>query len=330
MKDDFLASLLAATPERQPGSKLVDEIRNGESGTAEEWNVSKSPAPDEPSMMELMIAAQREAKADKLSKEKENTKALTTTIGSGFKKGFFGQGSSKKLPTTKAKIIPDVVIKKDGSLLETPMASAAAFSDANTINSVKELPTVAKPISVKVRGTSGATDSISADVQIAMTDGEPQILKQLKQGGKLKRIYNVVCLYLHESSACIECALMNLSYSYLAATTEWITPALLAVFQENEVIKNGLGNQKCTQALQLMLSDPKEAKKRFEGDSEVELFMSEFGKVMSSHFDQLGATQENQKQKLESKTPQSILECERPIGTSTMGVLHAEAVVRER
>lgn len=100
------------------------------------------------------------------------------------------------------------------------------------------------------------------------------------------------------------------------------------MFQENEVIKNGLGNPKCTQALQLMLSDPKEAKKQFEGDSEVELFMSEFGKVMSSHFNQLGATQE--KQKLGSKTPQSILECERPVDTSTMGVLHAEAVVRER
>lgn len=330
MKDDFLASLLAVSPGRQPGSKLVDEIRNGESGTAEEGNVSKPPAQDEPSMMELMIAAQREAKADKLSREKENTKAVTTTIGSGFKKGFFGQGSSKKLPTTKAKIIPDVVIKKDGSLLETPMASAAAFFDANTIESVKELPTVVKPISLKARGKSGANDLISADVQIAMTDGEPQILKQLKQGGKLYRIFAVKLLHLYEVSACIECVLMNLSCSYLAATIEWVTPALLAVFQENEVIKNGLGNQKCTQALQLMLSDPKEAKKRFEGDSEVELFMSVFGKVMSSHFDQLGATQENQKKNPGSKTPQSILECERPIDTSTMGVLHAEAVVRER
>ena len=96
------------------------------------------------------------------------------------------------------------------------------------------------------------------------------------------------------------------------------------------MIKNGLGNQKCTQALQLLLSDPQEAKKLFEGDSEVELFMSEFGKVMSSHFDQLGATQENQKQKLGPKTPQSITEYERSVDTSTMGVLHAEAVVRER
>ena len=208
MKDDFLASLLAVSPGHQPGSKLIDEIRNGESENGEERNVSKPPAPDEPSMMELMIAAQREAKADKLSKEKENTKAVTTTIGNGFKKGFFGQGSSKKLPTTKAKIIPDVVTKKDGSLLETPIASAATLSDVNAIESVKELPTVVKPISVKATGTSGATDSISADVQIAISDGEPQILRQLKQGGKLYRIFRVMYLYVYKFSACIECRLI--------------------------------------------------------------------------------------------------------------------------
>ena len=212
MKDDFLASLLAVSPGRQPGSKLIDEIRNGESKNGEERSVFKPPAPDEPSMMELMIAAQREAKADKLSKEKENTMAVTTTIGSGFKKGFFGSGSSKKLPITKAKIIPDVVIKKDGSLLETPMASAATFSDADTIESVKELPTVVKPISVKAKGTSGANDSISADVQMAISDGEPQILKQLKKGGELNRIFRVMFLYLFKFSARIECIFMNLSY----------------------------------------------------------------------------------------------------------------------
>ena len=112
--------------------------------------------------------------------------------------------------------------------------------------------------------------------------------------------------------------------------TEWITPALLAVFQENEVIRNGLGNQKCTQALQLMQSDPKEAKKRFQGDPEVDLFMSEFGRVMSSHFDQLGATQERNKQNLGSKTPQSAVEGVATINSSSMGVLQAEAVERDR
>jgi hypothetical protein len=102
------------------------------------------------------------------------------------------------------------------------------------------------------------------------------------------------------------------------------------VFQENEIIRKGLGNHKFSQALQLMQSDPKEAKKRFEGDPEVELFMSEFGKVMSSHFSQLGADQELNKQNHTSKAPQSTLQSEPSINISSMGVLQAEAVERDR
>ena len=96
------------------------------------------------------------------------------------------------------------------------------------------------------------------------------------------------------------------------------------------MIRNGLGNHKCSQALQLMQTDPKEAKKRFEGDPEVELFMGEFGKVMSSHFSQLGADQERNKQNNTSKTPQSTLQSEPSINTSSMGILQAEAVERDR
>lgn len=102
------------------------------------------------------------------------------------------------------------------------------------------------------------------------------------------------------------------------------------MFQENEIIRNGLGNHKCSTALQLMQSDPKEAKKRFEGDLEVELFMSEFGKVMSSHFSQLSADQERNNQNHTSKTPQSTLGSEPSINTSSMGILQAEAVERDR
>lgn len=161
MKDDFLASLLTVSSGRQSTGKLVDEIKDGESELADEWNVAKPPVSEEPSMMELMMAAHSEAKAEKLSREKENTKVVTTSIGSGFKKGFLGQGSSKKLLTTKIRKVPDVA--------------------------VKEIIERKKPITVKAStalGASGAAASISADVQAAISEGEPQILKQLKQGGK--------------------------------------------------------------------------------------------------------------------------------------------------
>lgn len=161
IKDDFLASLLTVSSGRQSTGKLVDEIKDGESEVADEWNVAKPPVSEEPSMMELMMAAHTEAKAEKLSIAKENTRAVTNSIGSGFKKGFFGQGSSKKLPTAKISKVPDVAMK--------------------------EIPVSKKPINIKastVLGASGAAASISADVQAAISEGEPQILKQLKQGGK--------------------------------------------------------------------------------------------------------------------------------------------------
>lgn len=173
MKDDFLASLLTVSSGRQSGGKLVDEINDGESVVADEWNVAKPPVSEEPSMMELMMAAHSEAKAEKLSIAKESTKAVTTSIGSGFKKGFFGQGSSKKLPTAKISKVPDV--------------SSVVALDAKTSESKNEIPVSKEPISMKastVLGASGAAASILADVQAAISEGEPQILKQLKKGGK--------------------------------------------------------------------------------------------------------------------------------------------------
>lgn len=73
------------------------------------------------------------------------------------------------------------------------------------------------------------------------------------------------------------------------------------MFQKNDVIRNGLKNARCTAALQMMQSDPKEAKKRFEGDPEVDLFMREFGKVMSLHFNELSETQSKEKVSKESR-----------------------------
>ena len=85
-----------------------------------------------------------------------------------------------------------------------------------------------------------------------------------------------------------------------------MTPSLLAVLQENKIIKAGLSNPRCSAALQQMQADPKEAKKRFQNDPEVDLFMREFGKVMSGHFDSLGKDQcKNQEEKIK-KIPSKI------------------------
>ena len=74
---------------------------------------------------------------------------------------------------------------------------------------------------------------------------------------------------------------------------DWVTPDLLEIFQKNEIIKNGLKNSKCTAAMHMMQSDPKEARKRFEGDVEVDTFLREFGRVMSGHFEKLGSEKDS-------------------------------------
>jgi hypothetical protein len=120
------------------------------------------------------------------------------------------------------------------------------------------------------------------------------------------------------------------------------------VFQTNDVIRNGLNNARCTAALQMMQSDPKEAKKRFEGDPEIDLFMKEFGKVMSLHFNELSESQskENASKENKEKTASSSssrhdgkigkLITEETVSSSkhdkrtSYGVLQEEAIERNR
>ena len=46
-----------------------------------------------------------------------------------------------------------------------------------------------------------------------------------------------------------------------------------------------------------MQKDPKEAERRYKGDPDVDEFMREFGKIMSSHFSKLGSQQEEEQKK---------------------------------
>lgn len=65
----------------------------------------------------------------------------------------------------------------------------------------------------------------------------------------------------------------------------------MSKFQANPTIRSGLMHPKCSAAMQMMQSNPEEAKRRFAGDPEVDAFMREFGKVMSEHFNALGEKQ---------------------------------------
>lgn len=72
----------------------------------------------------------------------------------------------------------------------------------------------------------------------------------------------------------------------------WVTPELLNVMQSRPDLLKGLSDPKVQQAMQLMQSDPEEAKRRFGNDAEVTNFLKEFSSLMGTHFDILSKSKE--------------------------------------
>lgn len=73
-----------------------------------------------------------------------------------------------------------------------------------------------------------------------------------------------------------------------------MTNDLQSKITKNEILLKGLSNPKCVQAMSMMKENPNEAKKRFSGDPDVDVFMKEFGKLMSEHFYSLADGQSKQ------------------------------------
>jgi hypothetical protein len=88
--------------------------------------------------------------------------------------------------------------------------------------------------------------------------------------------------------------------------------------QDNPILARGLNHPKCLAALQLLQSNPNEAKTRFQNDPEVSLFLQEFGKVMSNHFFALG------EQSQQTNQPPSSS------GIQEIGPLYAEVLARQK
>lgn len=266
----------------KPVHSLIQEVNSdsnsGSSGvvevlpnpTAPKADVATVPVEDSgPSILEMMMAAQREAKAEK-EKDKaiEQTVASTKPLGGGFKKGFFGGGggggnSSKKASELKKISSADVVeVKKQADKKSNPL--------------------------------------VFDDVQKAMEEDQHPLLKQLKQNGNFSccmycivlfhRLFVQLLIYepwLDVNFARNEWALI-LRHNIC---TDWITPDLTQQFQSNEVLKRGFQDPKCMAAMQLLQKNPKEAQQKFQNDPEVSRFLQEFGKMMAGHFEGLAAKQ---------------------------------------
>lgn len=254
IKDRLLASLLQPKGNQVSGAKLIEEIIdsksliNNETAAIDCAQESVNQAIDEgPTMMELMMEAQREAQKAKSAVSESEVVKEKKSFGGGFKKGFFG-GST--VPSSKH------------SNSSTNTTNTSSSSHPEFTNS--DIPTITKKSGSTVNSNK-VSAKIVEEVQEALKEDENPMLAKLKTG-------------------------------------DWVTPDLVQQFQSNPIVARGLNNPKCQAAIQAMQKNPNEAKKKFGDDPEVDLFMREFGKLMSAHFESLGSTSDTSSTKTSSIT----------------------------
>ena len=122
---------------------------------------------EEPSLLEMMMAAHGEAKKISEIDTEKQVKEGIKTFGSGFKKGFFGGSNT----------IKDVKNKTNRDLGKS--ISSVKIDDKNQ----DTIPIICK----NNTKDSSMTTLITEEVQKAIADDESPILKELKQGGKISK-----------------------------------------------------------------------------------------------------------------------------------------------
>lgn len=221
MNDEFLENLLTRGNKRVPDSKLVSVL--GED--ADDEGIKESPskgsvsvaAVEGPTMMEMMMAAHQDAKNEKIIAVEAEVKKTTKTFGGGFKKGFFGADNDKNSkPKAAVKKVGEAVSEKDAyvSWMQNKGTTEKDILSTEKNNDNTDIPTIIPTIRKKSSGlinasgtntanTASATASMTADIQKAMDENEPPVLKQLKQGGtyvtsRSQRYYKILlCGYFY-------------------------------------------------------------------------------------------------------------------------------------
>jgi hypothetical protein len=172
-KDALLNSLLAPKTKSPSGPMILEMNENGEFEepvkeiVKEEIEKPIKPKDEEgPTMMEMMMAAQADAKKEKDVKIAVEEKKSAKDFGKGFKKGFFGGSSSKKEKPKETKTLP---------------VSTSSTSSA-TSNSVSSIPTITKKVNSK---EPSVLDKARDDVQKAMqeeAENSNPMLAEIKKG----------------------------------------------------------------------------------------------------------------------------------------------------
>lgn len=156
-KESFISSIFTKQPQSSTSQSksLIEEVGVNSVNSHDDKTAIDQ---DQPTMLELMMAAQSEANKIKNKIAEENQKAATKGFGDGFKKGFFGNASSKpKSNPTKLVTLPSTLPSRDQT-------------KDDVIETIKPKAEVSSSLRLD-------------EVQEAMKSDNP-MLNQLKQGGK--------------------------------------------------------------------------------------------------------------------------------------------------
>jgi hypothetical protein len=74
----------------------------------------------------------------------------------------------------------------------------------------------------------------------------------------------------------------------LEQTDEWLTPDLMTKMGDHPALLAGFQNPRFIQAIEEMRKDPAAAQRKYAGDMEIMLFITEFSKIMAGHFEEVG------------------------------------------
>jgi len=159
-KQSVLVNLLTESRGPSVGKSLISEITDEVNAPSSSVSFSKPSDDEEPSMLDLMMEAQRAAlnekqQSDIKKKEEESKKSFN-----GFKKGFFSSGTKPTVASTQ----------------KTSISQSNPVAFKQTDNNIIEVKSVKEPSQSKL---------VFDDVQQAMEEEQHPIFKQLKSQGNI-------------------------------------------------------------------------------------------------------------------------------------------------
>lgn len=136
---------------------------------------SRQPNDDEPSMLELMMAAQKEAAIEVQQKKEAEIKAKEPSFGSGLKKGFFNNPKPSKSTSDKSKTASST------SNTTTSASLKAAKTDFD--DDIIDLTNVSGKKSANTASKKDNEKFVFDDVQKALDEDQHPLLQQVKKNG---------------------------------------------------------------------------------------------------------------------------------------------------